>query len=353
MATARYGAVASSSEPDSLAAGPPRAETGVVAALKFVRAVSWMWWGGFGAPWVLFAVVAVVVRRAYPPAEADAILSSDGYFYASVLGSVGIACGRTAVILKITYDREAAQRAAHTASQTQLLLEPISHRHYWWCNRAGLLASSVFVLGDGLGRIFVPATAFDFVAAATWAPGGLYATSAAYFYTIATLTMLSGMYRVVWWVWYWVVFSELDERVRARVNDTYAEDVVEDGLPSGSSTHLAAPVNNDDDRDDGKDAGRSSAAAEPHPFKVFVSSIYPRVSRMVPRTVRHAVKRMYAFLGGFGCTWAIFSVISACVNEATGTAPLATTDWYLWSAVALCIVGGLYGGDKRFKVFLH
>ena len=319
----------------SLTLPPPSA---FYRALVFARAVSWMFWAGFGAPWVLFAMISAIVVHFFPQ-DAD-VLASDGFFFASVLGSVGVAVGRTAVILKITFDRERKASVDGHADP-----EPISHRHYWWCNRAGLVVSCVFVLGDGIGRVFVPATALDFVSLATWLPdGGLYATSDAYFYTIFVISFVSGAYRLAWWIWYWFTFSEVSEKARARIDDNVAEDVIEDGPPVVSRDDLNI-VNPDDD------------GAKDSAIKTFLQSIYPRIAGTAPRNARHAFKRIYAFAGGFGCTWAIFSVISACIGHVTGSAPLAESDWYLWLAVSVCIVGGfyggLYGGDKRFKVFLH
>jgi len=38
----------------------------VMPTLTFLRAVSWMFWAGFGAPWVLFAMIGAIVDHFFP-----------------------------------------------------------------------------------------------------------------------------------------------------------------------------------------------------------------------------------------------------------------------------------------------
>jgi len=334
-----------------------------VDALVVLRALTWLFWGGFGAPWVLFAMIGAIALYFFSQdGEPPRLVTSDAYFWLRVLGSVGVALLRFFIIVKIAYDREAERRRADTAA---VRAQPISHRNYWWCNRLGLAVSCLFMLGDGMGHVFAPAAALSYLSAAYWASDGDgWMQTGWYFFIVFIASFLSGLYRLVWWMWYWFTFSEISEDARAQAADAAAS--ARDEMVSPSAVvHL--DDHGEEEEEEGDSGGRdvelqALSADAPAPKKEAtvrrtLRQIYPSISRRLSAKGRYVVKRVYAFLGGFGCSWAIFSLLNDISAHLRDRSPLELSNAYLWTALSLSIVGGiyggLYGGDRRFKVFLH
>ena len=163
----------------------------------------WLTVAGFGPPWALFSVFEKVGLY-YIKGNVEPVVESAAYYYAAFGVALAIALGRTAIILNITFARE---RLARLPDKDQRLT-PLSA--YWWCNPYGLAVSSIFVFGDGVGRIWAQVSMWDALGGLYFAaPDGLFVLPA-YFATCLSIALLSGVFRVSWWIWYWGAFSKLN-----------------------------------------------------------------------------------------------------------------------------------------------
>jgi hypothetical protein len=290
--------------------------------------------GGFGPPWVLFAVFAAAGVYFDPDGLGETVQTA-AYFYAVVCTSFLVAGARTAVIVSITLERERYVAQHPGASPADL-----SHHRYWWSSRATLLLSSLFVLGDGMGRIWAVVSAIDalFFLYVKASPQPL--SVEWYFVTSLCLAGLSGIVRLLWWNWYWFT---LVENARAQQDD--------DGA---GSTPKAAPVAAADAGEPASDDDGGVGGA----VRDLLRGMYPTVAYNLPPWLRYSVRRAYAFLDGFGRTYAFFAVINFIVDFYDPTTTLLQVSApYFWLTILLCLFGGLFTavgpGFPRYKVFLH
>jgi len=191
----------------------------LLAHTSFALSIVWLTMGGFGPTWALFSIVQTTTL-VYSPAHIDLQAEYLAYFLTATLVAFVGAVGRTAVILTITLDREREQvkrqlaalpakvspqtqqqAITTTTATTDQPIQSTSHTAYWWASRSGLALSSLWVLGDGMGRVWVCAAVVDtFVALYSPTQTGLF-WNHAYLNVALTVAAISGVARFSWWIW--------------------------------------------------------------------------------------------------------------------------------------------------------
>jgi len=273
--------------------------------------------GGFGPPWVLFAILSALGLYYDWPNLAEAV-RTDAYILSSIIVSFGIAAGRTAIAVKIAWDRE-----AYLAANPGARASDISHTHYWWCHWAGFALSCVLVLGDGMGRIWAVVSAVDVFC--TLYTGFVEPLSELWYITVSLVVAAAfGVARLCWWAWYWLTFANVADDDVLRSDDRLAK---------------------------GGDVDANAGCAE------LARSVYPLLAYALSPRARTALKHGWHFLDGFGRVFAVFASVNVAVDFADGQGPLFMTEPYFWTTIVFALAGGLYAvlgrPTKRFKVFLH
>ena len=251
------------------------------------------------------------------PAGVGVVVTSRPYFYCQVIIPFVLAALRVGIILRITYDRE-----LYVARHPGATRQDLSHTRYWWCNPVGLTLSSVFVFGDGTGRIWAVVSAIDVMFLVLNLPSE--PLSLLWYFSLSlAIALTSGVIRLAWWIWYWYTFSEVRDR------------------PRGAS---APPMPED--------------PTLYHRLRALLRRIYPTVAYAIPSWLHRGVRNVYHFLDGFGRTFAFFSVINFVVDYYDDDIDaLMMLPAYYWVSLVLSICGGLFTtfgpGTPRYKVFLH